>query len=67
VLDISDRENPLEIAYFDSAPMNDDEPGHSATQSGAWSNYPFFPGGFVVFTSVREGLFIMRVVDGPIM
>ncbi len=67
VLDISDRGNPQEIAYFDSAPLNDDEPGHSASQSGAWSNYPFFPGGLVIFTSVREGLFIMRVVDRPIM
>jgi len=61
VLDISDRENPREIAFFDSAPLNDDEPGFSATQSGAWSNYPFFPDGLVIFTSVREGLFIMRV------
>jgi choice-of-anchor B domain-containing protein len=64
VLDISDRTNPREIAFFDSAPYNDDEPGHSATQSGAWSNYPFFDGGIIIFTSVREGLFIVRVVDG---
>jgi choice-of-anchor B domain-containing protein len=63
VLDISDRTNPREIAFFDSAPLNDDEPGHSAGQSGAWSNYPFFDGDFVVFTSVREGLFIMRVAE----
>jgi choice-of-anchor B domain-containing protein len=61
VLDISDRENPVEIAHFDSAPYNDDGPGFSATQSGAWSNYPFFGNGLVIFTSVREGLFIMRV------
>jgi choice-of-anchor B domain-containing protein len=61
VLDISDRENPREIGFFDSAPLNDDAPGHSATQSGAWSNYPFFPSGVVIFTSVREGLFIIRV------
>jgi hypothetical protein len=33
----------------------------SADQSGAWSNYPFFKSGLVVFTSVREGLFIVRV------
>lgn len=36
VLDISDRENPHEIAFFDSAPMNDDEPGHRAGQT--WYN-----------------------------
>lgn len=61
VLDISDRTTPREVAFFDSAPLNDDGPGHSATQSGAWSNYPFFKSGVVIFTSVREGLFIVRV------
>ena len=66
VLDITDRENPREVAYFDSAPLNDDGPGHSATQSGAWSNYPFFESGLVVFTSVREGLFIVRVNADPV-
>ncbi|MGH7444521.1 MAG: choice-of-anchor B family protein, partial [Longimicrobiales bacterium] len=63
VLDISDRTNPREIGFFDSAPYNEDEPGHSASASGAWSNYPFFDSGIVVFTSVREGLFIVKVQD----
>jgi len=66
VLDISDRTRPREIAFFDSAPYNDNEPGHSAGQSGAWSNYPFFESGVVIFTSVREGLFIMRVRPPPV-
>ncbi len=65
VIDISDRENPREIAHFDSAPYNDDGPGFSSSESGAWSNYPFFEDGLVIFTSVREGLFIMRV-DPPV-
>jgi choice-of-anchor B domain-containing protein len=65
VLDISDRTNPREIGFFDSAPMNDDGPGHSAAQSGAWSNYPFFKNGIVVFTSVREGLFVVKVMGPP--
>ncbi len=63
VLDISERAAPREIGYFDSAPFNDDGPGFSATESGAWSNYPFFKSGVVIFTSVREGLFIVRVRD----
>ncbi len=63
VLDISDRAHPREVAFFDSAPLNNDGPGHSATESGAWSNYPFFQSGIVVFTSVREGLFIVKVQD----
>ena len=63
VLDISDRANPREIGFFDSAPLNDNDPGHSSTQSGAWSNYPFFKSGVVIFTSVREGLFIVKVTE----
>lgn len=65
VLDISDRTNPREIGFFDSAPLNQDGPGFSAAESGAWSNYPFFKNGIVVFTSVREGLFIVKVMDVP--
>jgi choice-of-anchor B domain-containing protein len=61
VLDISDPENPQEVAFFDSAPVGDNEPGTSSSASGAWSNYPFFQSGLVVFTSVREGLFVVRV------
>ena len=61
VLDISDPENPHEVAFFDSAPVGDNEPGTSSSASGAWSNYPFFESGLVVFTSVREGLFVVRV------
>ena len=63
VLDISDRSNPKEIAHFDSAPANDNGPGFSSGESGAWSNYPFFGDGIVIFTSVREGLFIVRVAE----
>jgi choice-of-anchor B domain-containing protein len=62
ILDISDRENPTEAGFFDSAPYNENGPGHSSSQSGAWSNYPFFDSGIIVFTSVREGLFIVRLV-----
>jgi choice-of-anchor B domain-containing protein len=62
VLDISNRTHPREVGFFDSAPYNDNGPGHSAAQSGAWSNYPFFKSGIIVFTSVREGLFIVRLV-----
>jgi choice-of-anchor B domain-containing protein len=66
VLDISDRTNPREVGFFDSAPLNDDGPGHSASQSGAWSNYPFFSSGVIIFTSVREGLFIVKLTEVPI-
>ncbi|HEY0306262.1 MAG TPA: choice-of-anchor B family protein, partial [Longimicrobiales bacterium] len=61
VLDIANRTKPYEVAFIDSAPFNDNEPGHSADQSGAWSVYPLFKSGVVIFSSVREGLFIVRV------
>lgn len=63
VLDISDRAAPREMGFFDSAPFNNDEPGYSAEASGAWSVYPFFKSGVIVFTSVREGLFVVKVRD----
>ncbi|MDE3003451.1 MAG: choice-of-anchor B family protein [Gemmatimonadota bacterium] len=66
VLDISDRANPREEAFFDSAPYNENGPGHSSSESGAWSNYPFFEDDLVIFTSVREGLFIMKVSPRPV-
>jgi choice-of-anchor B domain-containing protein len=62
VLDITNRTRPYEVGYLDSAPFNDNEPGHSAAQSGAWSVYPLFKSGAVIFSSVREGLFIVKVV-----
>ena len=55
VLDISDRENPREVAHFDTAPF-DEGPGFG----GAWSNYPYFESGTVIVTSMQEGLFILR-------
>lgn len=55
VLDISDVENPREIAYFDTVP-GEDAPG----MGGAWSSYPFFESGIVIVTSGNEGLFLVR-------
>ncbi len=51
ILDISNRTEPVEIAYFDNSPYG----------SGAsWSNYPYFESGVVVVTSTGDGLFIVR-------
>jgi len=62
VLDISDPENPTEVAYFDSVPWGDDKPGFA----GSFSNYPFFESGVVIMTSMREGLLMLRVRPQPI-
>ena len=62
VLDISDPANPREVAYFDSVPVGDNSPGFA----GSWSNYPFFDSGLIVFTSMREGLLVVRKRSQPI-
>jgi len=56
VLDISTPEQPVEVGYFDTVPVGDDEPGFG----GSWSNYPYFKSGVVVVTSKEEGLFVLR-------
>ena len=61
VLDISDVANPVEVGFFDSVPAGTDKPGFG----GSWSNYPYFPSGSIVITSMNEGLFVLkkRTVD----
>jgi choice-of-anchor B domain-containing protein len=56
VLDITDRANPREVAFFDTVPYGDDTPGFE----GAWSTYPYFPSGTVVVSSIGQGLFVLK-------
>lgn len=58
ILDISDRENPVEIGFLDTVPWGGDEPGFA----GSWSNYPYFESGIIVVTSGKEGVFVVRRV-----
>ncbi len=58
VLDISDVENPREVAFFDTVPGED-----FPSMNGSWSNYPFFSSGIVIVTSGSEGLFLVRKRD----
>ncbi len=58
VLDISDVENPREVAFFDTVPGED-----FPAMDGSWSNYPFFESGIIVVTSGRQGLFLVRKRD----
>jgi choice-of-anchor B domain-containing protein len=59
VLDISDRENPQQVGFFDTVPYA----GDTNAMIGSWSNYPYFDSGIVVVTSGREGLFLVRYRD----
>lgn len=56
VIDIADPAHPVEVGYFDTVPFGDNVPGFA----GSWSNYPYFPSGTIVVTSMREGLFVVR-------
>ena len=57
VLDIADPLTPVEIAFFDTHPA-DDDPGF---RDGSWSNYPFFESGITILSSMHEGLFVVRL------
>lgn len=56
ILDISDPSNPIEVAYFDTTPTNENVPGFK----GSWSNYPYFQSGTLIVTSRNEGLFLLK-------
>ena len=59
ILDISNREDPEEIGFFDTVPWTPDAPGFD----GSWSNYPFFSSGIIIVNSGKEGMFILRKSD----
>ena len=56
VIDIADPAHPREVAFFDTVPWGEDVPGFA----GSWSNYPYFPSGTIIVSSMREGLFMLR-------
>ena len=55
IFDISNPENPTEIAHFDTQPYGENSPGFQ----GSWSNYPYFESGIIVVSSIGEGLFVV--------
>ena len=57
VLNIANRENPVEIAFFDTNP----DGGEVAEFEGSWSNYPFFSSGVIPVTSMENGVFFVRL------
>ena len=56
ILDIRDPENPVEVAFFDTVPTDDD----ATAFGGTWSNYPYFESGVIAVSSWNEGLFLLR-------
>ncbi|GIV58089.1 MAG: hypothetical protein KatS3mg042_1002 [Rhodothermaceae bacterium] len=58
ILDITNREQPVEVGFFDTVPATD-----APVFSGSWSNYPYFKSGIIVVTSMHEGVFVLRKKD----
>ena len=58
VIDISDRENPREVAFFDTE-IEPDDGGY--TYDGAWSSFPYFASEVIPVTSTLTGLYILRL------
>jgi len=54
ILDISDIGEPVEVASFDTHPMN------LSRYDGTWSNYPYFRSGAVGVTSSVDGFFMIQ-------
>lgn len=55
ILDVNDPANPVEIAFFDTFPAN-----NNLGFSGTWSNYPFFESEVIAVTSDFRGLFLIE-------
>jgi choice-of-anchor B domain-containing protein len=53
--DVSDPENPVEVAWIDTYPADD-----GGGYDGAWSNYPFFPSGNIIISDIQQGLIVVR-------
>lgn len=57
ILDISDRVNPYQKAFFDTVPGN-----NSLNFDGSWSNYAWYSSGVVAVSDISSGLFVVRPV-----
>ncbi len=53
VLDISDHENPVELAWYDTRPEN-----NNGDFAGCWGVY-MFPSGKIIASDMNKGLFIL--------
>jgi len=56
IFDITDRLNPIQVAWFDTYPDSD-----SPNFNGIWSNFPYFPSGTVIGSDLERGLFVWSV------
>ncbi len=57
VFDITQVQQPVRIAYYDTEPHNTNYTGFA----GAWGVYPFLPSGNILASDVQHGLFVLRL------
>ncbi len=56
IFDATDQVNPVEVAFFDTYPANDNPSFNSL-----WSVYPYFPSGVVLGSDIEQGMFLWAV------
>ena len=56
VFDISDPENPVKVAYYDTY-----MPENTGGYAGAWGVYVFLPSGNILISDVQSGLFVLEM------
>ncbi len=56
VFNASDPLAPVEIAFFDTYPADDD-----ARFNGLWNVFPYFPSGTFIGSDIEKGLFVWRL------
>ncbi len=61
VFSASDPLAPVEIAYFDTYPSDD-----NANYNGLWSVYPYFPSGTIIGSDIEKGLFVWSLAAAPV-
>ena len=55
ILDISNANSPLEIAFFDTYPL-----ANLPNYNGAWGVYPYLPSGTILISDIEGGLILVR-------
>lgn len=61
VFSASDPLAPVEIAYFDTYPDDD-----NANYNGLWSVYPYLPSGTIIGSDIEKGLFVWSFAAAPV-
>lgn len=62
VFDISNPDDVVRIAYYDTYPTNTNYSGYE----GCWGVYPFLPSGRILGSDITNGLFVLQLSFSPL-